>query len=101
MPESNSDRVKTSRWDPQPWRQVEPSEHLSSNHVVPDRISNKFGVTFDAKRPHDPILVKRHGPGRHIQGCTNFLHYFAFGEQLQYFPLSLGEPVFFLDQFLR
>jgi hypothetical protein len=45
--------------------------------------------------------MKRHGPGRHIQDCTNFLHYFAFGEQLQNFPLSVGELVFLLDQFAR
>lgn len=54
-------------------------EQLGGDHVIPDRVSDQIGAAFGAQCLHDPILVKGHCPGGHVQNAANLLYHFPFG----------------------
>jgi hypothetical protein len=75
------------------------ANQLGSDQVVPDCIPDKFRIALNAKRLHDPVLVKGHGSGPHVQDGAYFFHHISFGNQLQHFALPFGQPFSLFHQF--
>jgi hypothetical protein len=44
------------------------ANQLGSDQVVPDCMPDKFRIALNAKHLLDPVLVKGHGSGRHMEG---------------------------------
>src|SRR5579863_1922437 len=73
---------------------------LGGHYVVSDSVLDQFGAAFGTKHFHHAVLMISHSSWRHLQDDADFLHHFAFSQQLQHFTLSVGEAFLFLDQLL-
>jgi hypothetical protein len=55
---------------------------LRTDHLVSERISQKFGIGVDVERLHHPILVKGNGAWFDVDHICDLLHRQTFGKQL-------------------
>lgn len=72
---------------------------LGCYHVVSNGVSDQFSVARHPKSPPDLVLVIGRRPLTHVQDSADFLHYFAFGHQLQHLTFPAGEACIYADRF--
>jgi hypothetical protein len=59
---------------------IKNSTYLRTHHVALDCIAHQLGIALGAQGIHDPVLVKRNRPRRHVEDIADFLHDLAFGK---------------------